>query len=446
MAKLYKPKGKQDWHAKIRRGSYDFKPVRLCTDKGAAEGWRVVLQAAVDRQIAGEPPDREALKKLPRRLLEALGLVSGLSAKRRATYAENVADYIEELTAAGRDAAYIRITKLYLTHVGDGCGWRRLTDIGRDAFVAYLHKRKADGTAPRTLNNITAHVKTFCAWAVRAQRLDENPIEHVGRVDETHDKRRKRRALMPDEVKRLLAVAGPRRVVYRVALATGLRRRELKRLQWRDVAIDETVRPCIELRAEATKSKRPDIIPLAPHLVALLRTARPDAYAGTDRVFKTVPDYTTWHADLRRAKIEPETDDGFALFHSLRMTFVSELERSGVSPRTIMQLARHTDYRLTGGTYTDVRVLDTFGAVGMLPDYADDRNAEANVALRTGTDDAPIRTDDVRHQIRDQKPAKTLRYSAQQCTADSAETRLAHEKTPPIDDVSTPRVGLEPTT
>ena len=72
MAKLFKvgggkPKGeiRSDWNAKIRLGPYRFKRVRLCTDKATSERWAGVLQAAVDRQQGGEPPDRKALRDLP---------------------------------------------------------------------------------------------------------------------------------------------------------------------------------------------------------------------------------------------------------------------------------------------------------------------------------------------------------------------------------------------
>ncbi|MCG8407984.1 MAG: tyrosine-type recombinase/integrase [Phycisphaerales bacterium] len=212
------------------------------------------LQAAVDRHIAGEPPDRETMKRLPRRLFESVGLVSELSAKRRGTYAENVKDYIDELKTLGRNAKYVRNVEMYLDAVGKACGWDRLTNVGRIAFSKYLQDRKDSGTAPRTLNNITTTVKTFCTWAVDGQRLDANPLEYVKRLDQTSDARRRRRALTQNEVSRLLAISGPRELVYRLALGTGLRRRELQRLQWRDVEIDE---PTVHVSCSVPKRPKP---------------------------------------------------------------------------------------------------------------------------------------------------------------------------------------------
>ena len=435
-----------DWHVKVKLGPYRWKRARMCADKAVSEMWSSMLQAAVDRRNAAEPPDADTMQRLPHRLLESYKLVTPLSAKRTGSYAENVQDYLAELHRLRRDAKYIRNVKMYLRQVGDACGWRQLADVERDSFSAYLLLRLDGGAAPRTVNNIIATVKSFCQWAVKARRLDSNPVEYVERTDETGDRRRKRRALTPDEVQRILAVAGPRRLIYLLALGTGLRRRELRRLQWRDVMIDDTERPCLMLRTEATKSKRADILPLAPHLVQALRSIRPDEPADSDPVFATIPDYSTWHEDLRRAAVAPETDDGHALFHSFRVTFISELERSGVSPRTIMELARHRDYRLTGGTYTDVRVLDTFGAVGRLPDYGSDVERDAMSMRATGTDGRPAMSDLGRDQIQDQRARRTMPLGAVPCSDASAQTGLRHEKTPPGGGVASPRVGLEPTT
>ena len=54
-------------------------------------------------------------------------------------------------------------------------------------------------------------------------------------------KKRKRRALTDEQVGKLLAAAAPgRAVVYRVALAAGLRRSELSALKWGDMGIAAT--------------------------------------------------------------------------------------------------------------------------------------------------------------------------------------------------------------
>jgi site-specific recombinase XerC len=139
--------------------------------------------------------------------------VSKLAAKRRASHRQNVGDYVGELRTLGRDSMYSDNAEAGLVAVGEACGWKALRDIDRAELVAYLERRKAGGTAPRTLANIAATLPEFCRWAVRGRRLDRNPVEDVVRVDQTGDRRRKRRALTPDEVKWLLGKAGSRELL-----------------------------------------------------------------------------------------------------------------------------------------------------------------------------------------------------------------------------------------
>jgi hypothetical protein len=93
--------------------------------------------------------------------------------------------------------------------------------------------------------------------------------------------------------------------------------------------------------------------------------------------------------DLKAAGI-PETDDEKRRvdFHSLRKSLATLLAKSGATPRTAMEVMRHTDLRLTMSVHTDPTLLDTSGAVEQLPDLtaADD----AVSGLRTGTDDLPL--------------------------------------------------------
>jgi len=414
-----------DWYCNVQFAPYRHRRVRLCSDKGVSETWAATAQAAVDRFVAGEPLTDEQKKELPRRIQESLGLVSKLAAKRRGSYAENVKDYADELDTAGRTADYVATVRRCLNAVGTFCSWRRLPDIDRDGLTAFTASRKADGLAPRSLNDDIAIVKGFTRWAVAALRLDADPCAHIKRVDAGGDRRRKRRALTPDEVRRLLAVAGPRRLLYLFALWTGLRKSELRRLEWRDVLIDDTDRPALVLRPEATKAKREDTIPLRYDLAALLREARPEGFAPTGRVFRTVPTFKTWKQDLKRANIEYRLEDGsIAGFHSLRVTYSTELDLAGVSDQTGIALTRHKDRRTRTESYMDIRLLDTFGAVERLPSYGDDRPEQgAAAALRTGTDDRPVGVD----QIQDQKGRANVQIRSIPCSdTDSSDGDVSH--------------------
>ena len=51
------------------------------------------------------------------------------------------------------------------------------------------------------------------------------------------------------------------------------------------------------------------------------------------------------------------------------MTYITRLHRAGVSPRETMELARHSDMRLTMKTYTDAAALPLMATVRRLPAF-----------------------------------------------------------------------------
>ncbi len=56
----------------------------------------------------------------------------------------------------------------------------------------------------------------------------------------------------------------------------------------------------------------------------------------------------------------------YADFHALRHTFITNLCRANVSPKTAQALARHSDIRLTMNTYSHVEQEEQAAAIGML--------------------------------------------------------------------------------
>lgn len=190
-----------------------------------------------------------------------------------------------------------------------------------------------------------------------------------------------------DELVALLGVVKPRHALaYRIILATGLRRDEVKQLGWDDIKLNAPM-PFIQLRPETTKAKRADVLPVRADLVKLLSESRNDA-EDTDRVCRSVPSMETHKRYLERAGIVYIDDRGRrADFHALRHSFGTMLAKSGVAPRVAMALMRHTDMRLTMNVYTDPRIFDLAGAVEKLPSLPSD-SSDAQIALATGADGA----------------------------------------------------------
>ncbi len=53
----------------------------------------------------------------------------------------------------------------------------------------------------------------------------------------------------------------------------------------------------------------------------------------------------------------------------MRVTYITTLQRSGLLPSEVQALARHRDPKLTSRVYTDQKLIDTFQACQVLPDY-----------------------------------------------------------------------------
>ena len=141
---------------------------------------------------------------------------------------------------------------------------------------------------------------------------------------------------------RLLTYSVPRQFAYALAVLTGLRRGELKRLLWADVHLDDP-RPWIEVRAATTKNKRPATMFLVPQLVDLLKKNRG---AGVGLVLPSgVPGVPALEQDLIAAGVPMEDERGWRVdFRALRHTYASLLSTAGVSEGAMLRSSSATPW------------------------------------------------------------------------------------------------------
>src|SRR5207248_10508863 len=95
-------------------------------------------------------------------------------------------------------------------------------------------------------------------------------------------------------------------------------------------------------------------------------------------------------ADMLRIDLEAagipfaDAEGRVADFHSLRHSYITLLQRSGVHPKLAQELARHSDIRLTMNVYTHAHLHDLAGAVEGLPSLLPrDRRSEAQQLAAT---------------------------------------------------------------
>src|SRR5262249_19176717 len=86
-----------------------------------------------------------------------------------------------------------------------------------------------------------------------------------------------------------------------------------------------------------------------------------------------------------------EGPDGplYADFHALRHSYIALLDRSGATLKEAMQLARHSDPKLTMAVYGRAQLHDLGAAVDRLTELLPDAGPEGQALQATGKDSAP---------------------------------------------------------
>lgn len=341
--------------------------------------------AAGRRQRVKGYKDRTATRQLAAQLERAqargeTGLFNPFKEKLALPIAEHLQAYVDDQKASGRDDKYISNVERRIEIVADGARWRTLNDITASSFLHWRARAKADprkGTSKRftdvsaaTLNQYLEACRAFTNWCAATERMPGVPVgggkmiatalSGVAKVDGAD--RRRRRALTDEQAGKVLGVAGERALVYRVGMNLGLRFSEIAALQWGDLQLN-AIKPYVQLRAEDTKAKRADRLPIPASLAEALRKQKPMGASDGARVFPDLPSHKVaiklWKADLAAVGIPYIDDQGKQVdFHAgTRTTLGTRLAREGVGVAIAMRRMRHTDARLTLKTYVDDEVL-----------------------------------------------------------------------------------------
>lgn len=217
---------------------------------------------------------------------------------------------------------------------------------------------------------------------VKDRRSHDDPLAFVAMLNVSTDRRHDRRPLSEAEFTSLLhaarggrsvlRMAGPdRAMLYTVATYTGLRASELASLTRHSFRLDDET-PTVTVQAAYSKHRRQDVLPLHPSLVTMLRpwlAVKPEwgrVWPGKWAEYKFAG--KMMQVDLEAAGVEYIDASGlYADFHALRHTFITNMMKSGINPKTAQALARHSTIDLTMNVYTSLTVTDQAAALNMLP-------------------------------------------------------------------------------
>jgi integrase len=332
-----------------------------------------------DKQVA-----QQKLNKLVQELEhESAGLIPA-KAERDAAQSpllDLVSEYVNELTVLGRSADHLRHVDKRLRKLVRDCDWTRLADVTPTSFQLW-RKEQAAAKAPKTLNEYLATLSAFWTWLRKQGRVSVNQFELVERTDTRGKERVQRRALSDAEAVQLLQVAGGNQLAYMLPLYAGLRRNEAKTLRWSNLVLGEAG-GLLRIHAAVNKNRKEQALPLHHELAKALQQRKPADGKEDDSVLVNgVPKMKEFRQDLAKAGIPFLDERGRRMdYHALRTTFITRLSTMKVHPRLAMELARHSDLRLTMKTYTDAGQLPLQAVMESLPGYG--AGADSRIDSRT---------------------------------------------------------------
>jgi len=360
------------WWGRFRDESGVEKRVPLAADKTAA-------QAMLN----------ELVKKMERR---AAGVVDRYDEHRRQSISVHLLEFEKHLRAKRVSDEQVRLVIYRARQIITGCKVKISSDITSSRVQAFLADLRKNGSSIQTSNHYLRAIKQFTRWLVKDRRSGEDSLAFVAMLNIATDRRHDRRPLTEEQLGLLMNAAKSGRVInrmkgidramlYAVAAYTGLRASELASLKVGSFSLDSDP-PTVTVQAAYSKRRRQDVLPLHASLVELLRTwlgdrpAKESVWPGPWA--KNKHGGGMLKHDLEAAGIPYVDENGlFADFHALRHTFITNMVKSGVNPKTAQSLARHSTIDLTMNVYTSLTVYDQASALASLPSVP---STETNVS------------------------------------------------------------------
>jgi integrase/recombinase XerD len=287
---------------------------------------------------------------------------------------ESYRDYLIDKGGTSRHAYHVAGV---LARLFSDAGIQTTAEIAQDRIQGALGRLKVQRSA-RTCNHAMKACKAFCRWLADNDRIRSVPrgLNALKPFNENIDRRRERRALSGEELGLLLAAAaageplvayrgsrgdggrfpvlitGPQRAaLYRLAMGTGFRAAELRSLTPESFHLD-TEQPTVTVQAAYAKNRKTTVQPIRRDLAAALRPI----LSGRSPMQPVLPiphkTAKLLRHDLEAAGIAYRDERGRVVdFHALRHSYITHLINSGVNPKVVQTLARHSTITLTLDRY-----------------------------------------------------------------------------------------------
>ena len=244
----------------------------------------------------------------------------------------------------------VQLAKRFFKHVGEA---ENINSLCIEQYLKDLHQQ---GRSIKTIKNHLTAIKVFCDFLHRHRHIKENPANYITPLR------------MPEEVPVCLT-EGEIRKVYEIgdefdmlcevtlALNIGMRMSEMRRLQWRDIDLDNR-----QLIVKKSKSKRPRTIPINQKVMIQLRRQYerfydlvfvfPSGRGGPGHRSKwTLPKMrgVNWWSKKSIKQLQPHIPSIAELpegstgrgWHALRHTFATRAIKAGIDLITVRDWMGH---------------------------------------------------------------------------------------------------------
>jgi integrase len=219
-------------------------------------------------------------------------------------------------------------------------GTWRAADVTANAIGAYIENLREQGYSNATANRRTQLLGQAFKLAIRNKQLSQQPF--IPRLSEVGNERQgffetaDFEAVIPQLPEYL-------RGFCRFGFVTGWRKGSIESLRWSDVGND-----VIYLRAENSKTRKPETIPLEGELHEIIERRRAAAVIQGENKEPRFAEYVFHHdgepvGDFRKAWATAckKAEVGNRLFHDLRRTASRNMIAAGVPQAVAMKITGH---------------------------------------------------------------------------------------------------------
>jgi len=244
--------------------------------------------------------------------------------------------YLRDYSAPNKAAGTHRRDQSLAAHVLRAFGEVPLDQLRPAQLAEYKARRRAQGVAPKTLNDELGLLGHAYKLGMREwEWVTDNPVLKIAK-----EKVRNliERWLTPEEEQRLLAASPPwLQEIILFALHTGMRRGEILTLQWTHVDLARRTLTILEQKNGAR-----DTLPVNDTAMQVLQARAAVRTSQAAYVFVNGADHPrnarnllrAFYAAMRKAEITRFR------FHDLRHTFATRLIQAGVDVYTVQKLGR----------------------------------------------------------------------------------------------------------